>query len=95
MARGVVGRSFSVMLARVLTVTIVAATALGASSALSADRQATRVTIFGDSAAEVLDYVSDAKQYLGSGLDMNWELRVCRRLVQHGRSMHFLGQKEP
>ena len=82
MARGVVGRVSFGMLARVLTAAVVAATALGATSALSANRQTTRVTIFGDSAAEVLDYVSDAKQYLGSGLDVNWELRVCRRLVQ-------------
>lgn len=40
------------------------------------------MTIFGDSAAEVLDYVPDAKSYLGGGLDVNWQLKVCRRLVQ-------------
>jgi hypothetical protein len=60
---------------------VVAATTIGAGSARPATR-APRVTIFGDSAAEVLDYVPDAKQYLGSGLDVNWQLRVCRRLVQ-------------
>ena len=38
--------------------------------------------MFGDSAAEVLDYVPDAKQYLAQGLDMNWQLKVCRRLVE-------------
>jgi len=81
MARGVGRLSFG-MLARVLTAAVVAATALGATSALSANKDSARVTIFGDSAAEVLDYVTDAKQYLGTGLDVNWELKVCRRLVQ-------------
>jgi hypothetical protein len=70
------------MLARFLAAAVVAATALGTASALPANRTATRVTIFGDSAAEVLDYVADAKQYLGSGFDVNWQLKVCRRLVQ-------------
>ncbi len=93
MACGVVGRVSFGMLARVLAATVVVATALGASSALSANRQTTRVTIFGDSAAEVLDYVSDAKQYLGSGLDVNWELRVCRRLVQ--LSCPYQGARPP
>src|SRR4029077_7562937 len=56
--------------------------ALGAAAALPANRAAPRVTIFGDSAAEVLDYVTDAKQYLGQGLEVKSGLRVCRRLVQ-------------
>jgi hypothetical protein len=60
----------------------VLAAALGVASARPATRAAPRVTIFGDSAAEVLDYVTDAKQYLGQGLDVNWQLKVCRRLVQ-------------
>jgi hypothetical protein len=81
MARGVGSVSVGVLV-RVLTAAVVAAAALGAGSALSASESTTRVTIFGDSAAEVLDYVADAKQYLGSGLDVNWQLKVCRRLVQ-------------
>jgi len=81
MAAGV-GRSFAGTFARVLTAAVVAATALGAATAWPASRDTTRVTIFGDSAAEVLDYVADAKSYLGSGLDVNWQLKVCRRLVQ-------------
>jgi len=64
-------------------VLVLAATTLGAASARPASRSASaRVTIFGDSAAEVLDYVADAKQYLAQGLDVNWQLKVCRRLVQ-------------
>lgn len=67
----------------VLTAAVVVATALATASAEPASRTApTRVTIFGDSAAEVLDYVADAKQYLATGLDVNWQLKVCRRLVQ-------------
>jgi len=81
MARGVGRFSFG-MFVRVLTAAVVAAAALGSASASPATGSTTRVTIFGDSAAEVLDYVADAKQYVGTGLDVNWQLRVCRRLVQ-------------
>jgi hypothetical protein len=78
-----VGRVSAGTFVRVLTAAVVAATALGTAAAWPAGRTApTRVTIFGDSAAEVLDYVPDAKSYLGSGLDVNWQLKVCRRLVQ-------------
>lgn len=76
-----VGRSSAGTLVCVLIATAVGA-ALGAAVARPAARTATRVTIFGDSAAEVLDYVPDAKAYLGAGLDVNWQLKVCRRLVQ-------------
>jgi hypothetical protein len=70
------------------------AVAFEASSALSASRQApTRVTMFGDSSAEVLDSVPDAKQYLAQGLDMNWQLKVCRRLVE--LSCPYLGVRPP
>ena len=77
-----VGRSIAGNVCRFLAAVVLAAAALGAASALPATRAAPRVTIFGDSAAEVLDYVTDAKQYLGQGLDVNWQLKVCRRLVQ-------------
>ena len=81
MTRRVVRLSFRMLLPVVAAVAVTAA-AFGPASALPASKTATRMTIFGDSAAEVLDYVADAKAYLGSGLDVNWELRVCRRLVQ-------------
>jgi hypothetical protein len=79
---GRVGRSLAGSVCRLLAAAVLIAAALGAASARPATRAAARVTIFGDSAAEVLDYVTDAKQYLGQGLDVNWELKVCRRLVQ-------------
>jgi hypothetical protein len=73
---------------------LIGAVGVGASSALSASRQAPpRVTIFGDSAAEVLDYVPDAKQYLAQGLDVNWQLKVCRRLVE--LSCPYMGVRPP
>ena len=75
------GRSVAGSLARFLAAAVIAAAAFGASSALPA-APAPRISIFGDSAAEVLDYVADAKQYLGRGFDVNWQLKVCRRLVQ-------------
>jgi hypothetical protein len=77
-----VGRSFAGKFWRLVVVVALGASVVGASSALPATRTAPRVTMFGDSAAEVLDYVPDAKQYLAQGLDLNWQLRVCRRLVE-------------
>lgn len=79
---GGVGRLPFGMLLRIVAAAALAAAVLGTASTLHASNASPRVTIFGDSAAEVLDYVADAKQYLGSGLDVNWELKVCRRLVQ-------------
>jgi hypothetical protein len=86
---GRVGRLFAGLLAAAA----LAVLALGAASAVPVTRTVTRVTIFGDSAAEVLDYVADAKQYLGGGLDVNWQLRVCRRLVEV--SCPYQGMRPP
>jgi hypothetical protein len=79
---GRVGRSFFGSVCCLLVAAGLVVAALGTGSALPSTRAAPRVTIFGDSAADVLDYVADAKQYLGQGLDVNWQLAVCRRLVQ-------------
>jgi hypothetical protein len=77
--RSLAGKPWRLVVVAALTATAT----FGASSALPASRQAPpRVTIFGDSSAEVLDSVADAKQYLAQGLDVNWQLRVCRRLVE-------------
>ena len=43
-----------------------------------------RVTIFGDSVADSLNYVPDAMAYLGEGLDVRPELTPCRKLVPVG-----------
>lgn len=43
-----------------------------------------RVTMFGDSIAESLQYVPEARQLLGNGLDLRLELTPCRKLVSPG-----------
>jgi hypothetical protein len=43
-----------------------------------------RMTIFGDSVADSLNYVPDAMAYLGEGLDVRSELTPCRKLVPAG-----------
>jgi hypothetical protein len=56
-------------------------------SALSAESAATpgpRVTMFGDSIAESLDYVPEARDLLAEGLDLRLELTPCRKLVPPG-----------
>jgi hypothetical protein len=88
-----VGRPFAGKFWRLVVVAAVSAAVIGASSALPATSAAPRVTVFGDSAAEVLDYVPDAKQYLAQGLDVNWQLRVCRRLVE--LSCPYMGVRPP
>ena len=88
-----VGRSFAGAFWRLVAVVALVAALAGASSALPATPASPTVTMFGDSAAEVLDYVPDAKQYLAQGLDLNWQLKVCRRLVQ--LSCPYLGVRPP
>ncbi len=60
---------------------VVLASAIGAGSARPGT-QPFRVTVFGDSVADVLEYVPEARDYLSRGLDVNYQLAVCRRLVQ-------------
>jgi len=43
-----------------------------------------RVTIFGDSVPDSLQYVPEARALLASGLDLRLELTACRRLVSPG-----------
>src|SRR5438105_13784937 len=88
-----VGRSLVGRVSRLVVAGVLAASVLGAASARPATHAATRVTIFGDSVADVLDYAPDARQYLAQGLDVNWELKVCRRLVQ--LSCPYLGVRPP
>jgi hypothetical protein len=54
---------------------------LGASAA-SADGP--RVTMFGDSIADSLTYVPEARTLLGEGVDLRLELAPCRKLVPVG-----------
>src|SRR4051794_32853859 len=43
-----------------------------------------RVTFLGDSVAGALGYTPTAEQALGRGLDLRFDLRVCRRLASTG-----------
>ena len=52
-----------------------------------------RVTIFGDSVADSLSYVPDARQLLGEGLDLRLELAPCRKLVPQG--CVYRGERPP
>ena len=62
----------------------VATTSTSALGALSTASSGPRVTIFGDSVADSLSYVPDARQLLGEGLDLRLELAPCRKLVPQG-----------
>lgn len=43
-----------------------------------------RATMFGDSIADSLSYVPEARALLADGIDMRWELAPCRKLVPVG-----------
>src|SRR4051794_14383121 len=60
--------------------------ACAASTPASASGGATpvRVTFLGDSVADALSYMPTAEQTLGRGLDLHFDLRVCRRLASAG-----------
>ena len=52
-----------------------------ASAAESGTTPATRVTVFGDSAAAAMAYDPAAKRILGRGIDLRLEVAACRRLA--------------
>ena len=60
-----------------------------------AERAATgpRVTVFGDSVADSLNYVPEARQFLGQGIDLRLELTPCRKLVPIG--CVYMGGRPP
>jgi len=52
-----------------------------------------RVTMFGDSIADSLNYVPDARAILGEGIDLRLELAPCRKLVPIGCA--YMGARPP
>ena len=52
-----------------------------------------RVTMFGDSIADSLSYVPEARALLVDGVDMRWELAPCRKLVPIGCA--YMGERPP
>jgi hypothetical protein len=61
-----------------------AAACVGTGLAAADTASPMRVTFVGDSVAGALGYVPAAEQALGRGLDMQFDLRVCRRLASTG-----------
>jgi len=80
----------ALVLVAVLGVVAIAPSANGAERA-SADGP--RVTMFGDSIADSLTYVPDARELLGDGLDLRLELAPCRKLVASGCA--YMGSRPP
>ena len=52
-----------------------------------------RVTMFGDSIADSLTYVPEAREVLGEGVDLRLELSPCRKLVPVGCA--YMGTRPP
>jgi hypothetical protein len=69
------------LVAALLGVVVLSSSANGAESAPAGGP---RVTMFGDSIADSLNYVPDARKLLGDGVDLRLELSPCRKLVPVG-----------
>ena len=75
-------------------VTLLAAIAVAAPAAHGADAAAgPRVTLFGDSVADALTYVAEAREFLARNLDLRLELSPCRKLVPEGCA--YMGSRPP
>ena len=68
---------------RVSIVALVVTLILSASASAAQQGRgvATRVTVFGDSAATAMAYDPEAKRILGRGIDLRLEVAACRRLA--------------
>lgn len=64
-----------------------------ANGATVAPADGPRVTMFGDSIADSLNYVPDARTILGDGIDLRLELAPCRKLVPIGCA--YMGGRPP
>jgi hypothetical protein len=72
---------------RLASIALLSVLAIASPWILAADgarQSAPRVTMFGDSVADSLSYVPDARGFLGDGLDLRLELTPCRKLVAQG-----------
>jgi hypothetical protein len=74
-------KSALALVALLLGVSAVSSAAHGAGSTSS---PGPRVTMFGDSIADSLTYVPEARALLGEGVDLRLELSPCRKLVPAG-----------
>lgn len=83
-------RSALVLVALLSSLVALSASASGADLVA---RTGPRVTIFGDSVAESLAYVPDARELLGDGLDLQLQMASCRRLASP--SCWYMGERPP
>jgi hypothetical protein len=74
-------RSVLVLVVVLLAVASLSSAAQGSGTAAA---DGPRVTMFGDSIADSLNYVPDARAVLGQGVDLRLELAPCRKLVPIG-----------
>jgi hypothetical protein len=80
-------------LALVVVLLGVAAVSSTAHGAGAASATGPRVTMFGDSIADSLNYVPDARAILADGIDLRLELAPCRKLVPVGCA--YMGARPP
>ena len=83
----------AVRTAFVLAVLGIVALAPSANGAERAPADGPRVTMFGDSIADSLTYVPEARELLGDGIDLRLELAPCRKLVPIGCA--YMGSRPP
>jgi hypothetical protein len=75
-------------------VTLLVAIAVASPAAHGAHAAAgPRVTLFGDSVADALTYVPEAREFLARDLDLRLELSPCRKLVPEGCA--YMGSRPP
>jgi hypothetical protein len=75
-------------------VTLLVAIAVASPAAQGADAAAgPRVTLFGDSVADALNYVPEAREFLARDIDLRLELSPCRKLVPEGCA--YMGTRPP
>jgi hypothetical protein len=80
-------------LALVVVLIGVASVSSSAHGVASASTAGPRVTMFGDSIADSLTYVPEARELLGQGIDLRLELQPCRKLVPVGCA--YMGSRPP
>ena len=72
------------MVATAAVLGVVAAAPSVLQTGVAAESTPPRVTIFGDSVLDSLQYVPEARQLLADGLDLRLEIAPCRRLASPG-----------
>ena len=85
------GRVTRAALILLAALAVLGATAGSAGSTRAAGSQPERVTMIGDSVADVIDFDAASKRVLSQGIALDLQLAVCRRLV--GESCPYQGAR--